>query len=125
VDSASLAAASLLTALTRSAATLAAVGHPFARSTPFSHPAPPAGSAMGTVITLPDGREVRFAVWFGYADDAFHIEGEVVAEDEVLVGLPRTSTPDLGAALAALDHCTVEVTAPAGRILDRLLEDLR
>lgn len=124
MDSESLAAAALLSALSRAAGTLAELHHPFVRSAPFSHPMPPAGAVAGTVFTLPDGREVRFAVSIASVDGAFHVDGEVIAEDQVLVGLPRKVTPDLRDALMVLDDYTAEVAGPALRILDQLLEDL-
>ncbi|MFD9944504.1 hypothetical protein ACFWYW_21275 [Nonomuraea sp. NPDC059023] len=125
MDSESLAAAALLSALSRAAGTLAELRHPFVRSAPFTYLAPPAGAVAGTVFTLPDGREVRFAVSVAVADGAYRVDGEVIAEDEPLVELPRTSVPTLEEALVLLDEYTIEVAGPAVRLLDRLLEDLR
>ncbi|WP_157248854.1 hypothetical protein [Nonomuraea typhae] len=125
MDSASLAAAALLSALSRAAGTLAELHHPFVPSLPFSYLHPPAGAVAGTVFTLPDGREVRFAVSIAVADGAYRVGGEVIAEDEALLDLPRKSVPELDDALELLDEYTAEVSEPAGRLLDELLEELR
>jgi hypothetical protein len=122
VDSESLAAAGLLTALSRAAGVLADLRHPFVRSASFSYFLPPAGARVGTVFTLPDGREVTFAVSIAVAGGAFQVEGEVTAEDEVLLGLPRKRSPEITDALAVLDDHAGEMAAAAGRLIDQLLD---
>ncbi|SEG73801.1 hypothetical protein SAMN05444920_104114 [Nonomuraea solani] len=122
MDGESLAAAGLLTALSRAAGVLAELHHPFVRSTSFSYFIPPAGARTGTVFTLPDGREVTFAVSIVVAGDVFQVEGEVTAEDEVLLGLPRKIVPGIHDGLAALDDYAGEVAAAAGRLIDQQLD---
>ncbi|MER7500821.1 hypothetical protein AB0L05_02465 [Nonomuraea pusilla] len=124
MDSESLAAAGVLEALSRASAMLAELRHPFARSCPFSYFLPPAGARTGTTFVLPDGREVRFEVSVAVSGGFFHVNGSVAAEDDVLLDLPRVSVPGVREALAALDDYAAEVAAPAGRVIDRLLEEL-
>ncbi|MEV0623186.1 hypothetical protein AB0I81_58415 [Nonomuraea sp. NPDC050404] len=122
MDSESLAAAGLLAALSRAAGVLAELHHPFVRSAPFSYFVPPAGARVGTVFTLPDGREVCFAVSIAAAGGLFQVEGSVTAEDEVLLGLPRESMPGIHDGLQVLDDYAGEVAAAAGRLIDQLLD---
>ncbi|MEV4015462.1 hypothetical protein AB0J35_33665 [Nonomuraea angiospora] len=124
MDSESLAAAGLLEALSRASGMLAELHHPFVRSEPFSYFLPPAGARVGTGLTLPDGREVRFEVSIAVSAGAFHIEGSITAEDETLFELPRKSVPDLHDALAVLDDYAGEVVAPAGRLIDQQLDEI-
>lgn len=124
VDSESRAAAGLLEALSRASEIFAELHHPFARSRPFSYYVPPSGARIGTVFTLPDGREVSFTVSIASSADAWHVEGEASVEDEVLIGLPRKSTPDVRAGLAVLDGYVSEVAAPSIRLLDGLLDGI-
>ncbi|TDE20481.1 hypothetical protein E1295_47160 [Nonomuraea mesophila] len=124
MDSESLAAAGLLAALGRASEILAELHHPFVRSERFSYFFPPAGARTGTTFTLPDGREMRFEVSIAAADGAFHVTGEITAEGESLLDLPRKSVPGLGDALAVLDDYAGEVAAPAGRLIDQLLDGI-
>ncbi|MER6576399.1 hypothetical protein [Nonomuraea sp. NPDC001023] len=120
----SLAAAGLLETLSRAAVVLAESRHPFVCSTPFSFFVPPAGVRVGTVFTLPDGREVSFAVSVAVAGDAFHVDGSVTVESDVLLELPRASAPAIQDALAVLEDHAGEVAAASGRLIDQLLEDI-
>lgn len=124
VDSESRAAARLLEALSRAAEIFAELHHPYVRSASFSYPVPPAGARIGTVFTLPDGREVSFMVSIAAIGDAWQVEGEAMVEDEVLIGLPRKSAPDVHGGLAVLDGYVGEVAAPAVRLVDGLLEEI-
>ncbi|MFI6321285.1 hypothetical protein ACIBG8_27365 [Nonomuraea sp. NPDC050556] len=124
MDSESRAAAGLLEALSRASEIFAELHHPFARSRPFSYYVPPSGARIGTVFTLPDGREVSFTVSISTSADAWHVEGEASVEDEVLIELPRKSTPDVRAGLAVLDAYVGEVAAPSIRLLDGLLDGI-
>ncbi|NRQ32537.1 hypothetical protein HII36_11900 [Nonomuraea sp. NN258] len=124
MDSESLAAAGLLAALSRASGILAELRHPFVRSAPFSYFVPPAGARTGNLFTLPDGREVLFAVSIAAADGAFHVEGAVTAEDEVLLALPRKSVPTIRAGVSVLDDYAAELAAPAGRFIDQLLDEI-
>ncbi|MFC4112786.1 hypothetical protein [Nonomuraea zeae] len=90
----------------------------------FSYFVPPAGVRVGTTFTLPDGREVRFEVSLIAADDAFHVAGGITAEDDLLLELPLKSLPGIHDALAALDDYAGDVTAPAARMLDGLLDEI-
>lgn len=124
MDSESRAAAGLLEALSRAAEIFAELHHPYVRSETFSYPIPPAGTRTGIVFTLPDGREVVFAVTVLAAPDAFHVEGEAIVEDQVLIALPRKSAPDIRGGLAVLDDYVAELAAPAVRLVDGLLEEI-
>ncbi len=124
VDSESRAAAGLLATLTRVAHLLADLHHPFARSAAFSYYVPPAGTRMGTVFTLPDGREVQIALTVTSDARGFAVDGAITAEDEVLLALPRKRTPDIDEGLAVLDDYADQLARPAVRILDGLLDDI-
>ncbi|GAA1610154.1 hypothetical protein GCM10009733_002960 [Nonomuraea maheshkhaliensis] len=124
MDSASLAAAGLLAALGRASEILAELRHPFARSERFTLFLPPAGVRVGTVVILPDGREVRFEVSIVTAGDVFHVDGGIDAEGESLLELPRKSVETIQDGLAVFDDYAGEVTAPAARVIDGLLEEL-
>ncbi|WP_043630964.1 hypothetical protein [Nonomuraea candida] len=124
MDSESLAAAGLLAALSRAAGVLAELHHPFVRSEPFSYLLPPAGARVGTLFTLPDGREVSFAVSIVVTRGAFVVEGGVTVEDEVLLALPGKSVPEIEDALAVLDDHAGEVAASAGRLIGQLWESI-
>ncbi|MFI7701670.1 hypothetical protein [Nonomuraea sp. NPDC049480] len=124
MDSESLAAAGLLTALSRASEILADLRHPFVRSEPFSYFLPPAGARVGTTFTLPDGREVRFEVSVTATSTAFRVEGSITAEDDTLLELPRKSLPGIHDGLAALDDYVGEVAAPAARLIDQLLDEI-
>ncbi|MET8865538.1 hypothetical protein ABZW11_21580 [Nonomuraea sp. NPDC004580] len=122
MDGESLTAAGLLAALSRVAGVLAELRHPFVRSAPFSYVVPPAGVRVGTLFTLPDGREVSFEVSIAVVDGGFQVEGGVTAESDVLLGLPVKRLPDIEVALAVLDDYAGDVAAGAGRLIDRLLD---
>ncbi|WP_336209685.1 hypothetical protein [Nonomuraea sp. LPB2021202275-12-8] len=124
MDSESLAAAALLAALSRATGILAELRHPFARSRSFSFFVPPAGARTGAAFVLPDGREVRFEVSIAVSGDAFHVEGSITAEDEVLLELPRKSTSGIHDGLAVVEEYAAEVAQPAGRLLDQLLDGI-
>jgi hypothetical protein len=124
VDSESLAAAGLLEALSRAAKILAELHHPFVRNQAFSFFLPPAGVRTGTAFTLPDGREVHFTLTVTASRNAFHIEGAVTVEGDLLLGLPRKSTPSIHDGLVALDDYAGELAAPAARLIDQLLDGL-
>ncbi|MEO3889248.1 hypothetical protein [Nonomuraea sp. B5E05] len=124
MGSESLAAAGLLAALTRASEILAELRHPFVRSERFSYFFPPAGARTGVTFILPDGREVRFEVSIAASDGAFHVAGAITAEGESLLDLPRKSLPGVSDALAVLDDYAGEVVAPAGRLIDRLLDEV-
>ncbi|GGO70208.1 hypothetical protein [Nonomuraea cavernae] len=124
MDSESLAAAGLLAALSRAAGLLAELQHPFVRSEPFSYFVPPAGARTGIAFTLPDGRELCFAVSIVVSEGAFHVDGSVAAEGEALLELPRKTTPDIREGLAVLDDYTGELMAPAGRLIDEQLDNI-
>ncbi|MEV4569147.1 hypothetical protein AB0K12_35700 [Nonomuraea sp. NPDC049419] len=124
MDSESLAAAGLLAALGRASEILAELRHPFVRSAPFSYFFPPAGARVGTALTLPDGRELRFEVSIRAAGGAFHVEGGVAAEDEGLLTLPRKSVPGIHDGLAVFEDYAGEVAAPASRFIEQLLEEI-
>lgn len=124
MDSESLAAAGLLAALSRAAEILAELHHPFVRNAPFSYFFPPAGVRTGTAFTLPDGRELSFAVSIAAANGAFHVDGAVCVESDVLLGLPRKTTSSIHDGLAVLDDYAAELAAPAGRFIDQLLDEI-
>ncbi|MFI7637477.1 hypothetical protein [Nonomuraea sp. NPDC049400] len=124
MDSESLAAAGLLETLSRASGMLAELHHPFVRSEPYSYFLPPAGARVGADLTLPDGRVVRFEVSISASGGAFHVEGSITAEDETLLELPRKSVPGIHDGLAVLDDYAGEVTAPAGRLIDQLLDEI-
>ncbi|MBF8191081.1 hypothetical protein ITP53_36310 [Nonomuraea sp. K274] len=124
MDSASLAAAGLLEGLGRASEIFAELRHPFVRSERFSTFFPPAGARVGVCFILPDGREVRFEVSIAADGGAFHIAGSIFAEDDALLELPRQSVPDIHDGLAVLDDYAGEVAAPAGRLIDGLLDDI-
>ncbi|MEV0596366.1 hypothetical protein [Nonomuraea cavernae] len=124
MDSESLAAAGLLAALSRAAGLLAELHHPFVRSEPFSYFVPPAGARTGVAFTLPDGRELCFAVSIAVSEGAFHVDGSVSVEGEMLLELPRKTTPDLRDGLAVFDDYAAEVVAPAGRLIDEQLDSI-
>lgn len=124
VDGGSLAAAELLEALSRASEILAELRHPFARSEHFSYFLPSGGARVGTAFVLPDGREVRFEVSIVASGDVFQVEGGITAEHETLLELPRKTVKDVHEGVAALDDYVGEVKAPAGQMLDRLLEEI-
>ncbi|HUR07873.1 MAG TPA: hypothetical protein VM347_35390 [Nonomuraea sp.] len=124
VDSESLAAAGLLAALSRAAEILAELHHPFVRNEPFSYFVPPAGVRIGTAFTLPDGRELSFTVSIAAADGAFHVDGAVSVESDVLLALPRKTTSSIHDGLAVLDDYAAELAAPAGRFIDQQLDEI-
>ncbi|TMR97396.1 hypothetical protein [Nonomuraea basaltis] len=124
MDSQSLAAAGLLAALSRASGILAELHHPFVRREHFSVFIPPAGARIRTAFTLPDGREVSFEVSIAASADAFHVEGSITAEDEIILALPRKSVLDIHDALVVLDDYAGDLAAPAGRTIDQLLEGL-
>ncbi|MEU8244860.1 hypothetical protein [Nonomuraea sp. NPDC048916] len=124
MDSESLAAAGLLAALSRAAGLLAELDHPFVRSEPFSYFVPPAGARTGTAFTLPDGRELCFTVSIAVFEGAFQVDGSIVVEGEVLLELPRKTTPDIRDGLAVLDDYAAELAAPAGRFIDEQLDNI-
>ncbi|MFG2072131.1 hypothetical protein [Nonomuraea maritima] len=124
MDGESLAAAELLEALSRASEILAELRHPFMRSEHFSYFLPSGGARVGTAFILPDGREVRFEVSIAASGEVFHIEGGITAEHETLLELPRRTVKDVHDAVAVLDDYVEEVKAPAGRTLDRLLEEI-
>jgi hypothetical protein len=124
VDSESSAAAGLLAALSRAAEILAELHHPFVRSQPFSYFFPPAGVRIGTAFTLPDGRELSFAVSIAADDGEFHVDGVVSVEGDVLLGLPRKTTPSIHDGIAVLDDYAGEVAAPAGQLIDQQLDNI-
>ncbi|PZG16454.1 hypothetical protein [Nonomuraea aridisoli] len=124
MDGESLAAVGLLEALSRASEILAELRHPFVRSEHFSYFLPSGGARVGAAFILPDGREVRFEVSIVAAGDAFHVEGGITAEDETLLELPRRTVKDIREGVAVLDDYVAEVAAPAGPVLDRLLEEI-
>ncbi|MGW4797969.1 hypothetical protein ACWEPC_36665 [Nonomuraea sp. NPDC004297] len=124
MDSESRAAAGLLAALSRASEILAGLRHPFARSEHYSYFFPPAGARVGTALTLPDGREVRFEVSISACGDAFQVEGAVEAEGERLLELSRRSVRDLRDGLAVFDDYAAEVAAPAARLIGEMVEEL-
>ncbi|WP_113705312.1 hypothetical protein [Nonomuraea lactucae] len=124
MDSESLAAAGLLAALSRVAEILAELRHPFVRSRSFTYFLPPAGARTGILFTLPDGREVRFAVSVIASGDAFHVDGVAEAEGDVLLDLSRRTTPDIHACLAVLDDYAGELAGEAGRLIEELLDEI-
>ncbi|MEV4108187.1 hypothetical protein [Nonomuraea sp. NPDC049695] len=124
MDSESLAAAGLLETLGRASEMLAGLHHPFVRAETFSYFLPPAGARVGADLTLPDGRVVRFEVSISASGGAFHVEGAITAEAEQLLELPRKSVPGIHDGLAVLDDYAAEVTAPAGRLIDQLLDEI-
>ncbi|MGN9785122.1 hypothetical protein ACTMTF_27075 [Nonomuraea sp. ZG12] len=124
MDGESAAAAALLAALSRATGILAELRHPFARSRHFSYFFPPAGARTGTAFVLPDGRELSFEVSIAVSGDAFHIDGSVTVEGEVLLELPRRRTSGVHEGLAVLEEYAAEVAQPAGRLLDQLLDEI-
>ncbi|HEX4812288.1 MAG TPA: hypothetical protein VFV66_05995 [Nonomuraea sp.] len=124
MDSASLAAAGLLAALSRASEILAELHHPFVRRECFSSFFPPAGARVGAAFILPDGREVRFEVSIAATSTAFQVEGSITAEGETLLDLPRKSLPGIHDGLAVLDDYVGEVAAPAARLIDQLLDEI-
>ncbi|MEV0195718.1 hypothetical protein [Nonomuraea sp. NPDC050691] len=124
MDSESLAAAGLLAAMSRAAASLAELRHPFVRSEPFSYFFPPAGARAGTVFTLPDGREVSFAVSIVASGGAFQVDGAASAEGEALLDLPSRTTSGIRDGIALLDDYAAELVSSAARLIDQLLEEL-
>jgi hypothetical protein len=124
MDSASLAAAGLLTALSRASELLAELDHPFVRRERYSYFFPPAGARTGAAFTLPDGREVRFEVSITATSTAFQVEGSITAEHEPLLELPRKSLPSIHDGLAVLEDYVGEVAAPAARVIDQLLDEV-
>ncbi|NUW33769.1 hypothetical protein HTZ77_20355 [Nonomuraea sp. SMC257] len=124
MDSESLAAAGLLAAMSRAAASLAALRHPFVRSEPFCYFFPPAGVRAGTAFMLPDGREVRFTVSVAASDGAFHVEGAAWAEGEALLDLPACATSGIHDGIAVLDDYAAELVSSAARLIDQLLDEL-
>ncbi|TMR09051.1 hypothetical protein ETD86_45195 [Nonomuraea turkmeniaca] len=124
MDSESLAAAGLLAALSRASEILAGLRHPFVRSELFSYFLPDAGARIGTTVTLPDGREVRFEVSITALPATFLVEGSITVESDALLELPRKSLPSIRDGLAVFDDYVEEVTAPAARLIDQLLDEI-
>ncbi|MEU7003426.1 hypothetical protein [Nonomuraea sp. NPDC046570] len=123
MDSESRAAAGLLAALSRAAARLDELRHPFVRREPFSYFAP-SGATTGVHFVLPDGRTVRFAVSVAVSESAFHISGEALVEERSLVELAGKTTASVHEALELLEDYVEEVVSPGRRLLQSLIEEI-
>jgi hypothetical protein len=76
------------------------------------------------MFTLPDGRELSFSVSIAAVDGAFHVDGAVSVESDVLLALPRKTTSSIHDGLAVLDDYAAELAAPAGRFIDQQLDEI-
>ncbi|MCG5218280.1 hypothetical protein [Streptosporangium sp. KLBMP 9127] len=123
MDSESRAAAGLLGALCRAGEGFAGLRHSQVRREVFSR-FDPARATTGAVFTLPDGREVRFAVAIGVVGEVFRVEGEISVEERVLLDLPSVVAAGIGEALATLDRYADEVCSRVPWIIDELVDEL-
>ncbi|MEV0583110.1 hypothetical protein [Nonomuraea sp. NPDC050310] len=124
MDSDSQAAGAVLAALGQTVAVFTELHHPYVRHQAFSYLLPAGGAVAGTVFTLPDGREVHFAVTLGFTGDSFTVSGTAAVEDSELLSLPPRTLHNLDDALSVLDSYVDEIAESSRRLVDTLFEDL-